>query len=155
MSKIRQSTTQINFKNGITLGRVYIPTGGASVPAGGFFARISSASFGLANYKSNLVITGTTAFFSTADSNINGHITKVDLATPAVTLSAVQTSGGIYFNTNVSKSLQIDSSNNLLGVIDYNDTNGSNYAYPQVYNQTTLVPTTIYSPNSSYFAHPY
>ena len=148
MPKIRQSTTQINFKNSVSLGRVYIPAS-ASLPAGGWISRISATGTGLAQYNSNLIINGTSAYFAAADNNnFDGHIVKVDLSTPAVSLAKYQSDGGVYYNQNLRKALQLDSSNNVLGIILYYDTNGGSFSLTANYNSSTLSATEL--PRSTY-----
>jgi hypothetical protein len=121
----------------------------AILPAGGWISRISATGTGLAQYNSNLIIDGTSAYFAASDSNnIYGHIVKVDLSTPAVSLAKYQSDGGVNYNTDPKKSLQLDSSNNVLGIILYNDTNGGNYSLTANYNSSTLSPTVL--PRSTY-----
>jgi hypothetical protein len=115
----------------------------AILPAGGWISRISATGTSLADVNSNLIINGTSAYFAARDSNnLYGHIIKVDLSTPAVSLAKYQSDGGVYYNGELNKSLQFNSSNNVLATPYYNDTNGATSSLSVTYNSSTLAVTT-------------
>jgi len=89
MPKIRQSTTQINFKPAINIGRIYIPAGsGGGATIGGFVAQIVGTNVPVV---SQLVVIGTSAYMYGSASTTNGSsaymikLSGIDTSTPAVT----------------------------------------------------------------------
>jgi len=89
MSKIRQSTTQINFKPTINIGRIYIPAGGGGGGAtiGGFVAQITGTAVPVLG---QLTVIGTSAYVYGSQTTITGsssYIVKlagIDTSTPTV-----------------------------------------------------------------------
>ena len=93
MPKIRQSTTQINFKPAINIGRIYIPAGsGGGATIGGYVAQMTGLS---TPYLSPLVVVGTAAYtFTSATSTSSGYVFKIDNIETTPLVTAVKAGGG-------------------------------------------------------------
>jgi len=138
MPKIRQSTTQINFKPAINIGRIYIPAGGGGgATIGGFVAQITGTAVPVLG---QLTVIGTSAYVYGSQTTItgsSGYIIKlsgIDTSTPTV----VARSGAGSAETR--QILQKRSDGNLIAFVSDSATNHRTQSFSAT-DVTTITPS--------------